>query len=529
VADDFSDDIATTGAVPIGGTAAGNIEVTGDRDWFRVTLTAGVQYALEVRFGGANGTLFFPDMQLMSATGALITVGNSGTLGVVRVIYTPTVSGDFFLNVGQGFPGGGTYTMAAISNYQLFSEGDDNVSLAAVGAASGGTWHALGGNDFVTGTTGADTIFGDAGNDSLIANRRGFTANDTLYGGTGNDGLVAGDGTQLLDGGADTDTVMYHFYNEFTDASVSIILDDNGNGTATGHGTHTLVSIENILGTDSLTGDFIVTGAGANRIEGYYGSDYIDSGAGNDIIYGDFTDGAPEAGGNDSIIAGSGNDTVYGDGNDFGNAAAGANNDVILLDDYRNPLTSIGNDTAYGQQGNDLLWGYGGNDMLYGGTGDDALVGNDFIAAVSGIDTMFGGDGNDRLFVGIAGSAAMDGGAGNDSLYGGAGADTLIDGMGNDFMYGAGGADMFFFNNYFFAHATAETDIIYFFNAAEGDKLQLYPQMPGYGTLTFVDAVYNLPGLGNVNSVYMYNGDGMWSAVIYGVDVATLQANIVYL
>ena len=41
MADDFSGDISTTGAVAVGGTASGNIETVGDRDWFPVYNAAG--------------------------------------------------------------------------------------------------------------------------------------------------------------------------------------------------------------------------------------------------------------------------------------------------------------------------------------------------------------------------------------------------------------------------------------------------------------------------------------------------------
>jgi hypothetical protein len=47
----------------------------------------------------------------------------------------------------------------------LFSKGRDVVSLPSAGK----TWHALSGNDTVTGTNGRDKIFGEAGNDKLQA------------------------------------------------------------------------------------------------------------------------------------------------------------------------------------------------------------------------------------------------------------------------------------------------------------------------------------------------------------------------
>jgi Ca2+-binding RTX toxin-like protein len=75
-----------------------------------------------------------------------------------------------------------------------------------------------------------------------------------------------------------------------------------------------------------------------------------------------------------------------------------------------------------------------GNDMLYGGDGDDWLFG------LGGSDHLYGGSGNDLLYGG-SGDDVLDGGVGNDTLYGGAGADTLSGGAGDDALYGGAGAD----------------------------------------------------------------------------------------
>ena len=514
MADDFSADILTTGAVAVDGLATGNIEVPADHDWFRVTLTAGVQYAMEMRSRGANGTLVDPYLRFLDSTGALIRDNEAAGPGLARVVFTPSVTGAYYIDAGNNYLDSGTYTVAVIGDFtfSLFTEGDDTVRLFLVGAQPGGIWHALGGHDFVWGTAGIDEIYGDDGNDYLD----GLEGNDRLYGGAGDDTFGAGIGDRVYDGGTGVDRVWYHNLLGF--GAFSIILDDSGDGFATGNGTHTLVSIENIWGTNDPAGDVIITGAADNEIHGIAGPDFIDAGDGSDIVYGGY--------GDYSVIAGGGNDTVYCDEPGVGSTN---NNDVILLDDYRNPLTSTGDDTAYGGPGDDLLWGYGGNDTLYGGSGDDDLVGNDLTLAVAGMNWLYGGDGNDQLFVGLAGSAALTGDAGNDSLYGGPETDTLNGGAGNDFMYGAGGADQFYVLDYFAPRAAVETDIIYLFNAAEGDTLHFFRSSGPYGALTMTDQVFNLPGVGNVNSVYMYNADGKWSAVVYGVDVATLQSSIEYI
>ena len=72
-----------------------------------------------------------------------------------------------------------------------FTEGADAVTLSM----SGQTWHALGGNDVVTGTSGVDAIYGEAGDDLLYG---GWGA-DTLDGGTGNDTLIGDEPLLLTD------------------------------------------------------------------------------------------------------------------------------------------------------------------------------------------------------------------------------------------------------------------------------------------------------------------------------------------
>ena len=61
MADDFSADISTSGEVTVGGTASGNIEAAGDRDWFAVDLVAGRTYTINLQGRPtADGTLSDP-------------------------------------------------------------------------------------------------------------------------------------------------------------------------------------------------------------------------------------------------------------------------------------------------------------------------------------------------------------------------------------------------------------------------------------------------------------------------------------
>ncbi len=212
------------------------------------------------------------------------------------------------------------------------TSGDD----IRVGTLSADTMNGLAGNDTLVGLAGNDVLNGDAvlgpyGNDNLI----GGAGNDTLNGRGGNDWLIGGTGNDVLNGGAGIDTADYSSRSIHgigyvgATAAVTVNLNLTGTQNTGGAGIDTLVSIENVSGTnfnDTLTGN------GANNV-------------------------LAGLGGNDTIFGGDGNDRLEG----------GAGNDT--LDGW------TGNDTINGGDGNDTLLGYDGKDILTGGAGKDTFWG----------------------------------------------------------------------------------------------------------------------------------------------------------
>ena len=256
-------------------------------------------------------------------------------------------------------------------------------------------------DDVLSGNVGVNVLRGQDGNDTLsgLAGRdflRGDAGDDTLYGGEHNDTLIGGSGSDYLDGGNHSDTADYSEES----SSVTIDLSNNQNaGAAIGD---TLVSIENIVGTDfndSITGDaennILIAGAGADNLFG---------GLGDDTLYGES--------GIDSLAGNEGNDTLYG----------GADNDTLT-----------------GGIGTDLLVGGLGDDQLFGEEDADELSGNE------GNDTLDGGDGNDTLWGG-GNNDSLIGSSGDDTLFGGSGDDILQGGTGDDILNGQGGSDTYLFN-----------------------------------------------------------------------------------
>ncbi|SEC82404.1 surface adhesion protein [Pseudomonas kilonensis] len=97
----------------------------------------------------------------------------------------------------------------------------------------------------------------------------------------------------------------------------------------------------------------------------------------------------------------------------------------------------------------------------------------DVSGAHDGNDTLLGGAGNDIIF-GQGGNDTLNGGKGNDILLGGTGNDTLIGGQGNDTLIGGLGGDTFVWKS-----GDTGTDVIKDFKASEGDRIDLRDLLQG--------------------------------------------------
>ena len=200
------------------------------------------------------------------------------------------VSGGSGINVLDGGTGMDTLDYSSATSVSL-------ASLAAeTGTAtypSGGAFDSLANFENITGSPGADALFGD-GNDNVLS------------GGAGNDVLLGGAGDDTLAGGSGSDTA------DFSDSAGGVDVD-LADQTADGDGADTLSSIENVMG--SSFGDMLSGDAHANTINGAAGNDTIDGG-----------------GGSDNINAGAGNDTVFAKDGVADNIVCGADSDTATVD-----------------------------------------------------------------------------------------------------------------------------------------------------------------------------------------------------
>jgi Ca2+-binding RTX toxin-like protein len=245
-------------------------------------------------------------------------------------------------------------------------------SISATGGTGEGTDTLIGiegivgssGNDYLVGNVDSNYLNGLAGNDSLLT----WTGNDFLRGGDGNDFLGGGYDNDVLHGGAGNDTVDggegvdLVSYEDATGPVVANLTT----GTATGEGSDTFISIEDIKGGSGK--DSLIGNTSSNSLSGLAGDDHLSGLDGGDFLFG--------GDGKDILLGGLGDDYLSG----------GAGDDSLN--------GGLGNDFISGGDGRNLLIGGGGADFLSGGVGNDfyyldgTTAQGSFISDTGGINVL---------------------------------------------------------------------------------------------------------------------------------------------
>jgi Ca2+-binding RTX toxin-like protein len=272
--------------------------------------------------------------------------------------------------------------------------GNDTINASALNAGQI--------NLTINGGAGNDTITGSRGNDLVI----GGTGNDVALLGAGDDTFVwnPGDGSDVVEGQAGTDTLL------FNGSNVAENIDISANGSRArltrdvGNVTMDLNGVEHIEVNARGSADTVtvndLTGTGVNQVA-------IDLGA------------QPGSPGGDGAV-----DTIVLNATNGNDAITIVNNNGVVTVSGLPEAVTISNFEA-----NDRI-------VINGLGGDDAIV-------ASGLGTAMqfaanGGDGDDVL-IGSAGNDTLNGGNGDDVLIGGPGQDTLDGGPGNNILIQDGG------------------------------------------------------------------------------------------
>lgn len=307
------------------------------------------------------------------------------------------------MNVGSDASGNLVLT---VNNESVTLQGANAAQVTTTnvtfGAASSRSAWIVGDND----TASTIDAIGNTLNEPAFATNE----NNLFYGLGGADTIDAGNGNNLIFGGAG-----------MVDA------DDDGDTISIGGGANTIYSN---AGNDSIVDDTTTTATGTlNTIYLGLGNDTLDldiANAGNYLAYGNT--------GTDNIeIQSTGSVTLYGgngvvdstDGNDTLNAS-GAGSALIYGnagDDDIDVGATAANNTAsvFGGLGGDTIDAGGvanSSSLLYGNTGADSVT-----STSAGSVTIFGGNG---IVDSTDGNDTLTGGTGNNTIYGNAGDDVIV-------------------------------------------------------------------------------------------------------
>ena len=474
--DSIRGDVATASSLMANGSVAGNLEVAGDADWFRLSMTAGLSYGFEVR-GATTDQLVGGDVQLRDANGNVLDQLTTFSGTVLGLQHNASVTGQYFVSVNDGGSDTGGYTVDWIAT-------DSILNTVA-------TTHRLDRNASVS---SALDVAGDA-DWFTVTMKAGETYAFQVLSATANP-LQWGD-LQLRDAQGNVLASFASFsgspntlaYTAGTTGTYFVTVHDTSNDT----GGYTLYNLgqDTVRNNVSTTSQLVEGGQLVGEIDVISDSDWhrIDAQQGQTYTFTLSGDGSALELENTRLIlrdaAGNIVREVWGAVSSITHTATtsgplfldvrGHDNSqfgAYVLDVVSDAPSLTGTaaaDRLQGGAGATAINGAGGNDRLDGGLGNDRLLGS------GGADRLYGNADNDRLY----------GGSGGDKLFGGSGRDTLDGGTGDDVLTGGLAADQFWFR------ATSGDDTITDFQDGT-DRIRILSGATAFSGLTLTTVGENV-------------------------------------
>ncbi len=146
--DDFYGDRVNAGAVVLGATVKGGIQIEGDIDLFRFSLEAGKTYTMVLTPGtGASVNAFSTD--ITDAAQTMRAYGSSNGTGVITAGFTATTGGSYYLSVNGSYGNvGSTYSLSMVAATDDYLASKQTTGVLAVGATVSAKIDVAGDNDW---------------------------------------------------------------------------------------------------------------------------------------------------------------------------------------------------------------------------------------------------------------------------------------------------------------------------------------------------------------------------------------------
>jgi hypothetical protein len=129
---DVPADPSTPAQVAVGGTATDNIDFVGDRDWYRVALTGGVLYSIQLQ----GNTLADPYLRLYDSRNVFIPLAQNNDFDGLNshLTFRPNTSGNYYIAAAANHDDAlGSYTMSVAA---ATIAPDLQVTLTAISAST---------------------------------------------------------------------------------------------------------------------------------------------------------------------------------------------------------------------------------------------------------------------------------------------------------------------------------------------------------------------------------------------------------